>query len=270
MWGHAGHGRDAACRVYVEPGFFLPGIARAAGHLDDSGQSNPDQRAGGRPAFYRPAPPLRVTRQRQRPIEYCFVVARVIGQPGGCLVGKGVVADEVLTPHFRGIEAQVQGNQVHGPFHAERGFRPSRAAICSRGRLVGNHTEDFNPGARSLVRSYNAVAGAIWRPGSGVAEISASIPDYLQLNPQDGPVALDRRFHVYRMTSAVETQHVFLAVGHPFYGLTQRDREISNCQVFGEDSPLFSEPAAHIGRDHPHTAFGPVQKPGNLPFHPAG
>ena len=70
------------------------------------------------------------------------------------------------------------------------------------------------------------------------------------------------------MPSAVESQHVFLAVCHPLDGLSEGHGEVGDGDIFGEDTTLLAKATPDIRRDDAHLALWPVEELGQLPPHP--
>ena len=163
--------------------------------------------------------------------------------------------NEILSPYLRRVQTQLLGHQVNGAFHTESRFGPTSTPVGAGRRLVGNHAQDFDAGRGCLVRSNDSVAGPVGRPGGGVGKVGPGIPHYAETDAQNGPIVLNGCFHVDGMASAVEPQHVFLAVGHPFDGPAQGDRQVGYCQVLGEYAAFFAEATSHVGSYDPHLAF---------------
>ena len=132
------------------------------------------------------------------------VHAVLVGETGP--VGHLLGADEVAPPDLRRIESEASRCDVEQTLHHERGLRPSGAAVCGAGRLVGDHVLGDvavmgNPVGRAKVDD-GVERGRVVLNGVG-AEVRLE----LAVDGEDGAVATESHLHLVRLLAIVTGGH---------------------------------------------------------------
>ena len=100
---------------------------------------------------------------------------------------------------------------------------------------------------------------------SGQEKIGPEIGHDAHAHAEDGAVVLHRRFDIDRVAAAVEGEHVFLPLCHPFDRASQDCREIRDGNVFREHAAFLAKATPDICRQDTHATLGPVQELGHIP-----
>ena len=106
--------------------------------------------------------------------------------------GNSSLRDEVLQADLGRIHLQLGRQHVHHALDAVRGFRTARAAIGVGGHAVGERADDIGRDVGRAVQARHHQHAERGNAGSQQLVIRAQILDELQLDAQDGAVALGR------------------------------------------------------------------------------
>src|SRR5262245_16540727 len=117
-------------------------VSRRSGGFGKGRQANPKEwlMRLSLPSFLSPT---HIIKQLQGPIEPLAILARVIGEASGALIGKGLWRNKVSPAHLGRVQREVSSDEVHGAFDTERCLRAPGASVSASRRLVSDGAEQF-------------------------------------------------------------------------------------------------------------------------------
>ena len=258
----AGQDRDRARRVHADRGGLIETGPRAertdhcggsdAAGLDIAGEADATQLPAGL-GFRLAGRHAGIVAGAEGGRKRRLVVAGVVHQGHGRLVGKLVRLDEVPAADFRGVDAQLPGGLVDDPLQQVGRLRTARAAVGVHGHGVGEHRPHMSVNQRGLVLTGQQGRVQIGRhAGRKSGEIRAHIGKRIGLQAQELAVRIQRQFGGRDMVAAVGVGDEGLCpVAGPFDRAPQHLRRHRDDGFLGIVIDLGAEAAADIRRIDP-------------------
>ena len=209
------------------------------------------------------------------PIEGAVVIAAVVadGEPVGeeqpfPRPGEFVLGDEVAPAHLDGVQAQLAGKLVHGPFDGEAGLRPPAAPVG--GDLDRRRIDrlELDLDVRDPVRTGDRGRGHL-RDGDAVGDEGAGVVQETILQPEHPAVPGGRQLDGVDLRALLGGAEEVLApvldvLDRPFkLDRGQRHQDLVGC----EHHDLLAEAAAHVGRHDPDVVLVEIEDRRQAPAH---
>ena len=188
--------------------------------------------------------------QLQRCIQRRLVIAGVVLESDGRLIGKRLRRNEVAPPDLHWTHSQLPGRLAHQALHDVRRLRPPGAPIGVDGDRVREHTLDLAVNSRSGVRTRQE--RAVEPGGNGGRErrqVGTEVG--LRIHPQaeELAVGIEGEPRVGNVVATVSITHERLAaLGRPFHRPPELARRPGDDHLLGIVKDLGPEPTTHIGR----------------------
>ena len=202
-------------------------------------------------------PEASVVGVRQRFVQAGLVVADVVGERDGRLVGKIARLNEVAAADVGGIHVQFPRRRFHQAFHNVGGLGASSASVGIHRRRVGEERKHFHVDGRGFVLAGQERAVQIRRhAGSEGGEVGAHVGTGFHAQAEELAIFRQRQFGVGDVVASVGVrQEGFRTLGTPLDRPAQLAGGPNDGGFLRVDENLGAETAADIRRDDAQFGF---------------
>ncbi len=200
----------------------------------------------------------------QAPVQGRVVVAAVVADPGGHLMWKLLLADEIPAPDFYRVHVQTLGHQVHDPFQEVRGLGPAGAPAGVHGSGVSEDSHHLRAHGRYVIHAGEHQTVQPGRDaGSRRGNVGSHVGPGLELQTQDLSFVGIGRFHVGHVVSPVGGAQEVLPPGfHPLDRAARLHGAECHDGLVGVHGDLAAEAAPDLGSHDPQLMLGNPQNAG--------
>ena len=178
-------------------------------------------------------------------------------------VGKLLRLDQIAQAQLPGVELQAGGGHVHQPLHhegrhgtadpAKGAHRRLRRQHAARAPAIGGHAIGTGQEAHDLDR--------LQRRRPWIDRVRTDIAGHVRLEADDRPVGGEPQLGIDRLVEGLRGRdQVLQAIAGPLHRAAELARQRGDEDLLGIQGRLAAEPAADVGRNHPHAVGRQIER----------